>query len=80
MTDEEVDNLENILRKAQDKIEEAGRLLCNTRGDCAPWMWGRCGLISDNIANLIGHCWKLRPEEGLDRERTAAVRDDEGKE
>ena len=40
MTNEQVDKLEAVFREAQNKIEEAGRLLCSERGDVAPWMWG----------------------------------------
>ena len=63
MTNEHVDNLEAALREAQDKVEEAGRLLCNERGNVAPWMWGDCNRLSGNIAELIHQCWKLRPDE-----------------
>ena len=63
MTNEQVDELEAVLREAQDKVEEAGRLLCSERRDCAPWMWGGCNRLSENIADLINHCWKLRPDK-----------------
>jgi len=66
MTNEQVDKLEAVLREAQNKIEEAGRLLCNERGDGAPWMWGICNRLSENIADLIHHCWKLRPDEPME--------------
>lgn len=64
MTNEQVDKLETVLREARDKVEEAGRLLCSERRDCAPWMWGCCNRISEDIADrLIHYCWKLRPDE-----------------
>ena len=66
MTNEQVDKLEAALRGAQNKIEEAGRLLCDERGDVAPWMWGNCNRLSENIAELIHHCWKLRPYDPLE--------------
>lgn len=63
MTNEQVDKLEAVLREAQDKVEEAGRLLCDERGGVAPWMWGLCSRLSEDIAELIHRCWKLRPDK-----------------
>lgn len=60
MTDEQVHRLEAVLREAQNKIEEAGRILCSERGNVAPGMWGGCNRLSEDIAELIHQCWKLR--------------------
>lgn len=61
MTHEEVNKLEDVLRKAEENLEEAGRILCNEATPEANGIrgtiLGMLGVISEDIHD----CYKLRP-------------------
>ena len=62
MTHEQVDKLEALLREAQEKVEEAGRIVCGERGEDASHVWARCNSHSNDISDTIHGCYRLRPE------------------
>ena len=62
MTHEQVDKLESLLREAQEKVEEAGRIVCSERGEYASRVWARCNSHSKDISDTIHSCYRLRPE------------------
>ena len=61
LTHEQVDALEDTLRKAQDTIEEAGRMLCSVSGETGPQLWNKINSVDREIAEIIHQCYKLRP-------------------
>ena len=63
MTHEQVDELENTLREAQDVIEKAGRMLCSVSGETGPQLWSKINSIDAEIAEVIHKCYRLRPHD-----------------
>lgn len=64
MTYEQVNQVEDALREAQNKVEEAGRLLCNEAGDTVGGqMWRDCNALSEKISDVIHVAYKLATED-----------------
>ena len=63
MTDAEVDKMENLLREAQGKVEEAGRIVCSHGGEYAAHAWSRCTSTAEDIGDIIHFLFRLRPDE-----------------
>ena len=60
MTNEQVNELENTLRKAEGDLEKAGQLLCNER-DEGRKMWDKVNELVSGVQDLIHNAYKLRP-------------------
>lgn len=63
MTHEQIDEIENKLRQAQNLIEECGAAICDERDGWAPELWRRLTSASNDVGDIICDCWHLRPEE-----------------
>lgn len=59
MTDEEVNKFEELLREAEAKVEEAGRMICNVPG-CGD-IWRKCNDAVEAIGAPIHQSYRLRP-------------------
>ena len=54
VTDNEICEFEDILREAQARVEEAGRIMCKAPGDTVGGqLWRKCTDMSDSIADMI---------------------------
>jgi len=62
MTHEQVDEIENKLRKAQNLVEECGAAICDEREGGAPEVWNRLTTMANDIGSVICSLWRLRPE------------------
>ena len=60
LTNEQVNKFEELLREAEAKIEEAGRMICGVRG-CSD-IWNLCNDAVEAVAKPIHQSYKLRPE------------------
>ena len=63
MTHEQVDDIENKLRAAQNIIEECGAAICEERGENASKLWNSLTSMSNEIGDAIHEMWRLRPED-----------------
>jgi hypothetical protein len=62
MTHEQVDEIENKLRQAQNLVEECGSAICDERENGAPDTWNRLTSTANDIGDIICGLWMLRPE------------------
>ena len=60
MSHEEVNQIEDLLRTAQNAVEEAARKLCSSHNPTAIMLWGSLGQISESCADVIHQTYKLR--------------------
>lgn len=63
MTHEQVDDIENKLRAAQNIVEECGAAICGEQGYHASLLWNALTSLSNEIGDAIHQMWRLRPEE-----------------
>jgi len=64
MKDKVVNKIENNVRKAQDLLEEAARLLCNEPGDTPGGiLWTLLSNKSQEIASAFNYTYRLRDWE-----------------
>lgn len=63
MTNEQVDKMEEDLRKAQAFVESAGATVCGEASSEGSSTWYRLSEISEDIADLIHRLYVLRPVE-----------------
>ena len=63
MTHEQIDEIENKLRQAQNLIEECGAAICNERENGAPEIWNHLTSMANDVGDTIYGLWRLRPEE-----------------
>ena len=63
MTNEQVDQMEEDLRKAQALVESAGATVCGEASSEGSSTWYRLNEISEDIADLIRRLFVLRPVE-----------------
>lgn len=61
MTNEQVNEIEDKLRQAQNLVEECGAAICDERAANAPELWNRLTRLSTEIGYVIGRLWPLRP-------------------
>ena len=59
LTHEQVNKFEELLREAEAKIEEAGRMICNVQG-CGD-IWNMCNDAAEAVAKPIHQSYRLRP-------------------
>ena len=59
LTNEQVNEFEKLLRKAQELCEEAGRMICSVEG--AGGIWSKCCDAGEACAAPIHESYKLRP-------------------
>ena len=62
MTNEQVNEMEDKLRKAQNLIEECGAEICGERGEKAASIWNILTIASNGIGDIIHELYVLRPE------------------
>ena len=61
MTHEQVDEIENKLRQAQNLVEECGAAICDERENGAPDTWNHLTSTANDIGDIICGLWRLRP-------------------
>lgn len=64
LTHEQVDTMEDCLRKAQILVEEAGAIVSAVGGEANSAAWGRLTKLAESIGAEVCQLWMLRPEEG----------------
>ena len=62
LTNEQVDELENNLREAQNALEKAAQMICDLRGDYAPHLWNRLTSLVNDVDAVFYGLHRLRPE------------------
>lgn len=60
-TNEDVNNMEDMLRDAQNKVEAVARMVCSSHNETAIQLWRNCSNLSEKIADAIHPLYKLRP-------------------
>lgn len=58
MTCEEVDKVEEDLRKVESELERIGRIVCPANGGCCSWNYINASI--ENVQNAIYHAYKMR--------------------
>lgn len=58
---EDVNEMEKMLRSAQDTVEAVARKVCSSHNETAIKLWHDCTNLSEQIANAIYPLYKLRP-------------------
>ena len=61
LTHEQVDSLENLLREVQEKLEEAGQMVCGISGEDANHVWNRITSHAADVGDTIDGLYRLRP-------------------
>ena len=61
LTHEQVDVLENLLREVQNKLDEAGRMVCDISGEDANHAWNRITSHAADVGDTICGLYRLRP-------------------
>ena len=61
LTHEEVNALEDSLREVQRQIESAGQKICGLSGEHANHIWNRLTAAADEIGEIIGSLYLVRP-------------------
>ena len=62
MTNEQVDEIENKLRQAQNLVEECGAAICGERGEKAASLWDIMTSAANVIGDIIHELYVIRPE------------------
>lgn len=62
MTNEQVNEIENKLCKAQKLIEECGAEICGERGEKASALWNIMTIAANGIGDIVHELYALRPE------------------
>jgi hypothetical protein len=65
LTHEQVDTMEDCLRKAQTLVENAGAIASAVGGEANSAAWGRLTKLAENIGEEICGLYRLRPEGGV---------------
>lgn len=64
LTHEQVDTMEDCLRKAQKFVENAGAIASAVGGEVNSAAWGRLTRLAEDIGAEVCLLWRLRPEGG----------------
>ena len=60
MTDEQVNEMEQLIREAQEKMEKVGRMVCSNDDPVAIQTWVSARRIGEKIGEMIHPLYKLR--------------------
>lgn len=63
LTHEQVDELEQKLREAQNAIEAAAQMVCGVGGEDGSHIYNRLASSANDIGDVIHGCFRLRPED-----------------
>lgn len=59
VTEEDICKFEDLLREAQARVEEAGRIMCKAPGDTVGGrLWRNCTGMSESIGDLIHQAFR----------------------
>ena len=61
MTDEQVNEMEQLAQEAMERIEQLGRMVCSNRDPTAVSTWTSAGRIAREIDEMAEQLWRLRP-------------------